>query len=52
MKKFFVMSAAAMALGAFALDPGGVTVDLGVLKGGADVEKNSVNLIKCGATSF
>ena len=46
MKKFFAMSAAALSMGAFALDPGGVTVDLSLLKGGADVGKNAVNLVQ------
>ena len=48
MKKILTTGIAAMALGAFALDPGGVSVDLSVLKGGADVGSDAVNLFKCG----
>ena len=48
MKKMLAAGAALLALGTFALEPGGVSVDLSVLKGGADVGKNAVNLMKCG----
>ena len=45
-----ILSAAAVfsALCAFALEQGGVSVDLSVLKGGADVGKEAVNLLKDG----
>ena len=48
MKKILTMGIAAAALGVFALDPGGVSVDLSVLKGGTDAGNNAVNLFKCG----
>ncbi len=48
LKKGFAAVVSALALGAFALDPGGVSVDLSVFKGGTDVGENAVNIVKCG----
>lgn len=48
LKKVFAAVVFTLALGAFALDPGGVSVDLSVFKGGTDVGENAVNIVKCG----
>lgn len=48
MKALFTWGAALLALTASALGPGGVSVDLSVLKGGADAGKEAVNLLKGG----